>query len=289
MSEVCQVIGNLASWTASDGTCFMPLANPRLIARRDLPYHIDDSFDGQTTLTGILWSYAEDGGAKLHCHLVTPQVEFVVEQFQRYFDDVRVVRPPVADSNHLGVPRSSLRKSSKKMLLSIHIPKTAGRSFQHYLQKVFSGRLLADYGDWVEIKTEEGIHRNERRRAEALFRAKHIQQHFDAIHGHYSASKYKGIFTDAEVVAFVRDPYQHAISTYEHASRSDIENHPHPGIRLFREDRMTVVDLIEAFPNHQSLYLSSMPLNDFAMVGLTDAYDRSLALFRALFWSCGFA
>jgi SAM-dependent methyltransferase len=104
MTEVCQVIGNLASWTASDGTCFMPLADPRLLARRDLPYHIEDNFDGQTTLTGILWSYAEDDGAKLHYHLVTPQVEFVVEQFQRHFDDVRVVRHPAADGRATGRP-----------------------------------------------------------------------------------------------------------------------------------------------------------------------------------------
>jgi hypothetical protein len=169
------------------------------------------------------------------------------------------------------------------MLLSIHIPKTAGTSFHHYLRKVFTNRLMTDYGDWVEIKTEEGIRHNERRQAEILSRTEHIRQHFDAIHGHYLAGKYIAVFANAQVVAFIRDPYQHAISTYEHASRSDLKNDAHPGIRLFRENRMTAVDFIEAFPNHQSLYLSDMPLDDFAMIGLTESYDRSLALFRAIF------
>lgn len=169
------------------------------------------------------------------------------------------------------------------MILSIHIPKTAGTSFHHYLRKVFTNRLMTDYGDWVEIKTEEGIRHNERRQAEILSRTEHIRQHFDAIHGHYAISKYNDVFDGARVVAFVRDPYQHAISTYEHASRSDLKNDAHPGIRLFRENRMTTVDFIKAFPNHQSLYLSDMPLNDFAVVGLTESYDRSIALFRAIF------
>jgi len=104
ISEVAQVIGNLASWTARDGTCFLPLADPRLISRRDLPYHVDDNFDGQTTITGILWSYTEYDGAKVHSHLVTPQVEFMVEQFERYFDQVEVVRHYAADGTQCGRP-----------------------------------------------------------------------------------------------------------------------------------------------------------------------------------------
>lgn len=92
IAEVCQVVRNLASWTAPGGTCFVPLADPRLISRRDLPYHVDDNFDGQTIVTGILWSYVEDGGAKVHSHLVAPQVEFMAEQFRPYFDRVEIVR-----------------------------------------------------------------------------------------------------------------------------------------------------------------------------------------------------
>jgi SAM-dependent methyltransferase len=92
IGEVSQVIENLAAWTAQDGICYVPLADPRLIARCDLPYHIDDNWEGQTTVTGILWGYSEYNGEKVHSHLVAPQTEFMVEQFSRHFEIVEIVR-----------------------------------------------------------------------------------------------------------------------------------------------------------------------------------------------------
>ena len=46
---------------------------------------------------------------------------------------------------------------------------------------------------------------------------------------------------------------------------------------------MTLLDFIEAFPNHQALYIGEMPLEDFAMIGVTERYEQSVALFEAVF------
>ncbi len=167
------------------------------------------------------------------------------------------------------------------MIVSVHIPKTAGRSFQHDLAQTFGDRLLADYGDWPELTTPEATAHNERRREAMLAEAGSIADRYDAIHGHFTARKYANAFPVTALVTFVRDPYQHALSSYEQAVR--LVDVPHPGHRRFKETRMTLLDFIEAFPDHQSAYLGGTPLEELAMIGLTERYAQSVALFESIF------
>lgn len=167
------------------------------------------------------------------------------------------------------------------MIVSIHIPKTAGTSFRSDLSQLFGDRLLQDYDDWPESRVPEARAHHERNRAAVLAEAAVIADRYDAIHGHFLAGKYGGVFPVTALVTMVRDPYQHAVSSYEDAARRS--DSPHPGFRRFKEEGMTLVDFIEAVPNHQSLYLDSTPLEDFAVVGLTERYEQSVALFGAVF------
>jgi hypothetical protein len=41
------------------------------------------------------------------------------------------------------------------MIVSIHVPKTAGTSFRFRLEAAFGARLPCDYGDWLEIRMPE--------------------------------------------------------------------------------------------------------------------------------------
>jgi hypothetical protein len=167
------------------------------------------------------------------------------------------------------------------MIVSVHIPKTAGTSFRYDLANVFGPRVLDDYGDWPEITTPEGEIRKQRRRTEMLADVEGIMERYDVIHGHFVARKYEGAFPATAFVSMVRDPYQHAVSTFEHASRET--DSPHPGFRAFKEARMTLIDFIETFPNHQALYFDGMSLDDFALIGLSERYAHSVALFEAIF------
>lgn len=104
MRDISILIGNMADWVSASGTCFVPLADPRLIARVDLPreHFFGAGADrGRVTIDAILWSYVEEDGSKVHAHLVTPQVEVMVAEFERHFTDVRLVRyPHKADGIH---------------------------------------------------------------------------------------------------------------------------------------------------------------------------------------------
>jgi hypothetical protein len=171
------------------------------------------------------------------------------------------------------------------MIVSVHIPKTGGTSFRHMLQAHFGPRLLLDYGDWPELDTPEAQAHHRRRRDEMMGRLGAISTDYDVVHGHFAATKYSDLFSTIRMLCFVRDPYQHAMSAHDYGKRSAASSVPtdHPGIRQFRDMRMTLLDMIETHPNLQSRYLRNVSLDDFAMIGLTEYFEESIKLFRAIF------
>ena len=92
MAEFDQVVANLAAWTSPAGTCFMPICDPWQISGVDIPYRAETIFPGTVNITGILWNYVEDNGAKRHTHLVTPQLDYIAQQFGRHFENIEIVR-----------------------------------------------------------------------------------------------------------------------------------------------------------------------------------------------------
>lgn len=167
------------------------------------------------------------------------------------------------------------------MIISVHIPKTAGTSFRISLAQAIGSRLHLDYGDWLELRTTEVQAHNARRREQALAKARDLETAHDIIHGHFSATKYDGVFAQIHLVTFLRDPVQQTISAFYEAQRS--KRAPHPAIAMVHEAGMGLAEFAEAFPNHQSLYLAGLDIQAFDMVGITEDYPRSVAMFRDRF------
>jgi SAM-dependent methyltransferase len=105
IAELQRLIENLSSWTSDDGTCFVPLADPELITGHPLPFRMNSGgFAGDVTLTGILWSYSEHDGKKVHSNLLAPHPQFMIESFERYFEEVTLIRYPPAFPGWTGRP-----------------------------------------------------------------------------------------------------------------------------------------------------------------------------------------
>ena len=102
--DVVQLIDNLSAWTAPGGTCFMPLLDPALITGVNIPHEVGSPVPGRVIITGILWSYIEDDRDKVHPQMIAPSLEFMSEQFNRYFEDVSFVRYPPPRPDVLGRP-----------------------------------------------------------------------------------------------------------------------------------------------------------------------------------------
>ena len=167
------------------------------------------------------------------------------------------------------------------MILSIHIPKSGGTSFGHLLESTFGARLLRDYGDRVGLNSPEENRRRAARIAEARGRREELLRDYDVIHGHYTTDEYAGLFSNARFVAFFREPCQQTMSQYEYFLRHpEIDN---PAVKLFHEVRATRAQFIAGGGNQQAVYLGTMELNEFAVVGLMEQCERSVALFEAVF------
>ncbi len=96
MDEVERVIEHLADWTSPRGRCFVPLADPRLILGVDFASMPASPWPGEVEITGILWSYREDDGAKAHANQVAPTVEYMVRLLARHFGAVHLETYPPA-------------------------------------------------------------------------------------------------------------------------------------------------------------------------------------------------
>jgi len=169
------------------------------------------------------------------------------------------------------------------MIVSLHVPKAAGNSFRALLQTEFGERFMPDYGDWAGCRIPEAMERRDIRAVGMRSRRDELLEKYDAIHGHFIADKYLGLFPRAAFVAFVRDPYQQAASHYCFLLRNPQRDHPEE--RMFHEAKMTLHDYLgwDAFHDHQSQYLGNMSLSDLAMVGLSEEFYRSVGLFNSMF------
>ena len=98
--EISQTLANLADWTAPGGRCFVPIADPDLIARTVLPDRIPHGPTGdagEVRIDGIVWSFSEDDGAKRHRHLVAPSIAWICEELGRHFEHVETLRFPAVN------------------------------------------------------------------------------------------------------------------------------------------------------------------------------------------------
>jgi len=169
------------------------------------------------------------------------------------------------------------------MILSLHVPKAAGNSFRQLLQIEYGERMLTDYGDWAGFKVPEALERCRIRTLKMRSRRDELLEKYDVIHGHFATDKYLGLFPKEEFVAFFRDPYQQAISHYYFLLRNPQREHLEE--KMFHEAKMTLLDYLswDALRDQQSQYLGSLSINDLAMVGISEEFYKSVALFNAKF------
>jgi hypothetical protein len=169
------------------------------------------------------------------------------------------------------------------LILSLHVPKAAGNSMRELLAAAYGDRFMGDYGDWSGFDVPFANERRARRVVAMRARASELRHRYDVIHGHYHADKYLGLFTPEHFVAFFRDPYQQSLAHYYFLLRNPQRDHPEE--RLLQEAKMTLLDYLSwsAFANQQSQYLGSVPLERFTLVGVSEQFQRGLALYAVTF------
>ena len=173
------------------------------------------------------------------------------------------------------------------LLISVHLPKTAGASLRHALVEHFGDRLLQDYED--RPLNAGTVSRNTRALSQCLknCRGRSDLQEFACIHGHFMPLKYRLLPTPKkkQYVTWMRDPVERLASHYAYWIRDYRPDSIGKLQRRVIEEKWSLERfcLGSEMRNTYSKFIWGFPLNRFDFIGITEFYDTDLAYFSEKF------
>ncbi len=167
------------------------------------------------------------------------------------------------------------------MIISVHIPRTAGSSFRAYLRANSNINLMEDYGNPIMVPS---VIRNgfaSYGYVKQLFRP--IPKNIDCLHGHFLPFKYKRSKDQQNVkfITWLRDPAQRIRSQYDYCFQSDKRVDKSPFQNKVAKEKWS----FEAFftdsrmQNLYSKFLWRFPINLFDFVGIVEYYEEDFKYF----------
>lgn len=160
-------------------------------------------------------------------------------------------------------------------LVSVHVPKSAGFSFQKQLTHLFGKRAVWDYNH-----TDRPGYKPEKITPYLLAQLR--TRKITVIHGHFFLSKYRHI-PGLQRAMWFREPVQRLLSHYYYWLKSpDMD---HPNCAKLHERGLSVVSFAE-LPELQNVFtrfLDGEPLSELDWVGLVEDYQASIDLFYAMY------
>lgn len=169
------------------------------------------------------------------------------------------------------------------MIISIHIPKTAGATFAKLLEAKYARRLRKDYEDMpasLEYTLTNKFNFNP-------FKISNLQTIFscmtkNVIHGHFVYEKYSAI-PNAQFITWLRDPVKRLLSHYHYWHR-----HPAPNNSTYRymiDNNLSILEFAKLKPliNLQNRFISNRKLDAFEFIGITEHFEKSIIRFNKIF------
>ncbi len=156
-------------------------------------------------------------------------------------------------------------------LLFIHIPKTAGTSFNNAAAQIFGDSAFErDYGSGSpDTSPLVAKHIYGKAQDAYAFYQAFMAEKKQWMTGHVFAETYLHLFEAANSIAFVRDPVERVISEFHHRQKHfDLDR---DFVDFYRDPSET---------NKQFRMIGQCPWQAFHMVGLQERYDECLQLFE---------
>jgi hypothetical protein len=143
-------------------------------------------------------------------------------------------------------------------LISIHIPKTAGVSFQHLLREIYGEGLVTDYGAGQDLSAAR------------------------VVHGHFPLGRYRPSYPETPVVTWLRDPVERIISYYFYWLHA--APHGNPNHDRFLAERPSLVEFAgqPAMQTEVARFLAPGDPADFLFVGFVERFEADVHRLREL-------
>lgn len=173
------------------------------------------------------------------------------------------------------------------MLISVHMPKTAGMSFRATLEEHFGESFAYDYADYPLAHAPVDRHR--RALQASLETLTRDFTNTECIHGHFLPVKYLllGDKLDCRYVTWMREPVARLVSHYHYWFRtydpeSDLTSPLH---RKVVEENWSLEQfcLSRELKNVYSQYLWGFPAQRLDFIGITEFYEEDLRYFSTRF------
>ena len=163
-------------------------------------------------------------------------------------------------------------------IISIHIPKTAGQSFQKILQEIYGEKLDSRHG------RKEFFPKKIRPRK----LLKTIPIGVTALHGHlfYWHVQPLHLRHHAKVITWQRDPVERMISNYYYLMKQVRKKPQHPNADKINYSLIDYAK-IDVVQNRMHRYLEGISLTDLFFCGFTETFSEDLnRLSELLGWPC---
>lgn len=164
----------------------------------------------------------------------------------------------------------------REVLVSVHIPKTAGTSFRQYLKQ--------QYGKDAVIRLDMTLDQQRIKINEQPYAKNELPPGIKAIHGHFNPVQLGRQF-DFSVhlrhITWLRHPVDRVISNYFYLKKRLAEelDEPGKGLNILSKMQRTLMEYAsdEVNRNRQSKFLAGMPLSQFDFVGIQEHYNEDVA------------
>ncbi len=172
------------------------------------------------------------------------------------------------------------------MLISVHMPKTAGLSFRATLEEHFGERFSHDYVDYPLAHPPEERHRMALSSPTVDFQA---LEGIDCIHGHFLPVKYEPLaeVRPCKFVTWLREPVARLVSHYQywHRSYDPSSSRTSQLHRRMVEENWSLEQfcLAPELRNIYSEFLWAFPLQQFDFIGITEEFEEDFRYFCTLF------
>ncbi len=182
--------------------------------------------------------------------------------------------------------------SNKLDLVSIHVPKTGGSSFQLTLSKVYGEsfkRLDFAITD-SEVPAMVAKNNTSDNELSQYGKARTLPDDVRCVHGHFTyldARKAFGLENNTPVVSWIRHPVKRVISNYAYLSEKLAEKvqFPNGGEQILSRLKRSLLEFanLERDRSMYRTYLAGGDLSKFTFIGIVEKYDSEIKRLAGIF------